>query len=252
MPHINRIRLVNVNYNDAKSIYDDFNMRLDGKSTTYDLINTGGKSMLILMLLQTVLPNTYLKKEKPIKNIFIGGNTKRTSHCLVEWELDEGYEYKYMLTGFCARKKQESDNDEEDDNKLEIDYYNYCYFYNDYAQIDIKSLPLVTRDGNDKIYMSYDKLRQYLIGMKKDGLPVEIFDSKKDYMKRIEYYGLISAEWKLISEINVSENYIEKYFKENKTSRKLIENFLIKIIDNINLQNSDETEDTLVDTLIEL
>ena len=160
MPHINRIRLVNVNYNDAKSIYDDFNMRLDGKSTTYDLINTGGKSMLILMLLQTVLPNTYLKKEKPIKNIFIGGNTKRTSHCLVEWELDEGYEYKYMLTGFCARKKQESDNDEEDDNKLEIDYYNYCYFYNDYAQIDIKKLPLVTRDGNDKIYMSYDKLRQ--------------------------------------------------------------------------------------------
>ena len=252
MPHINRIRLVNVNYNDAKSIYDDFNMRLDGKSTTYDLINTGGKSMLILMLLQTVLPNTYLKKEKPIKNIFIGGNAKRTSHCLVEWELDEGYEYKYMLTGFCARKKQESDNDEEDDNKLEIDYYNYCYFYNDYAQIDIKKLPLVTRDGNDKIYMSYDKLRQYLIGMKKDGLPVEIFDSKKDYMKRIEYYGLISAEWKLISEINVSENYIEKYFKENKTSRKLIENFLIKIIDNINLQNSDETEDTLVDTLIEL
>ena len=252
MPHINRIRLVNVNYNDAKSIYDDFNMRLDGKSTTYDLINTGGKSMLILMLLQTVLPNTYLKKEKPIKNIFIGGNTKRTSHCLVEWELDEGYEYKYMLTGFCARKKQDSDNDTDDENKLEIDYYNYCYFYNDYAQIDIKKLPLVARDGNDKIYMSYDKLRQYLIGMKKDGLPVEIFDSKKDYMKRIEYYGLISAEWKLISEINVSENYIEKYFKENKTSRKLIENFLIKIIDNINLQNSDESEDTLVDTLIEL
>ena len=62
MPHINRIRLVNVNYNDAKSIYDDFNMRLDGKSTTYDLINTGGKSMLILMLLQTVLPRKAYKK----------------------------------------------------------------------------------------------------------------------------------------------------------------------------------------------
>ena len=40
MPHINRIRLVNVNYNDAKSIYDDFNMRLDGKYKTYDLIST--------------------------------------------------------------------------------------------------------------------------------------------------------------------------------------------------------------------
>lgn len=40
-------------------------------------------------------------------------------------------------------------------------------------------------------------------------------------MKRIEYYGLISARWKLISEINVSENYIEKYFKENKTIKKI-------------------------------
>lgn len=252
MPHISRIRLVNVNYNDAKSIYDDFNMELDGKSTTYDLINTGGKSLLILMLLQTVLPNTYLKKEKPVKNIFIGGNTKRTSHCLVEWELDEGYEYKYMLTGFCARKKQDSDTEKDDDGKLEIDYYNYCYFYNDYASIDIKKLPLVTREGNEKIYMSYDKLRQYLGNMKKDGQAVEIFDSRKDYIKRIEYFGLISAEWKLISEINVSENYIEKYFKENKTSRKLIENFLIKIIDNINLQNNENEENTLADTLIEL
>ena len=61
MPLINRIRLVNVNYNDAKNIYDDFMMRLEGKSTTYDLKNTGGKSLLLLMLLQTVIPNTYLK-----------------------------------------------------------------------------------------------------------------------------------------------------------------------------------------------
>lgn len=250
MPHINRIRLVNVNFNDAKGIYDDFTMRLDGKSTTYDLMNTGGKSLLLLMLLQTVIPNTYLKKEKPVKNIFVGGNTKRTSHCLVEWILDEGYEYKYMLTGFCARKKQDSDSDANDETKLEIDYYNYCYFYNSNNENDIKNLPLATKDGNEKIFMSYDKLRQYLGNMKKEGLPVEIFDSKKDYMKRIEYYGLISAEWKLISEINVSENYIEKYFKENKTSRKLVENFLIKIIDNVNMQNEDENQ--LSDTLIEL
>ena len=72
MPHINRLRLVNVNFNDAKGIYDNFKMRLDGKSTTYDLINSGGKSVLLLMLLQTVLPNTYLKSDRPLKNIFLG------------------------------------------------------------------------------------------------------------------------------------------------------------------------------------
>ena len=31
MPHINRIRLVNVNFNDAKGVYDDFSMRLERK-----------------------------------------------------------------------------------------------------------------------------------------------------------------------------------------------------------------------------
>lgn len=256
MPHINKIRLVNVNFNDAKGIYDDFMMNLSGKSTTYDLINTGGKSLLLLMLLQTVIPNTCLKKEKPIKNIFIGGNTKRTSHCLVEWILDDGYEYKYMLTGFCVRKKQDIEaSEQEQDGKLEIDYYNYCYFYNKENKNDIKHLPLAIKENNEKVFMSYDKLRQLLSNLKKDGEPVEIFDSKRDYMKFIEYYGLISAEWKLISEINVSENYIEKYFKENKTSRKLIENFLIKIIDNVNSQNGEDSEDgenQLADTLIEL
>ena len=250
MPHINRIRLVNVNFNDAKGIYDDFMMNLNGKSTTYDLMNTGGKSLLLLMILQTVLPNTYLKKEKPLKNIFIGGNTKRTSHCLVEWILDEGYQYKYMLTGFCARKKQDTDLDEANSSdKLEINYFNYCYFYNDINKYDIKYIPLVSKENGEKEYMSYDKLRTLISNMKKEDLPIQVFDSKKDYMKNIEYYGLIPAEWKLISEINVSENYIEKYFKENKTSRKLIENFLIKIIDNVNY--ADE-ENKLADTLIEL
>lgn len=252
MPYINRLRLVNVNFNDAKGIYDDFMMNLQGKSTTYDLINTGGKSLLLLMLLQTIIPNTCLKKEKPVKNIFIGGNTKRTSHCLVEWILDEGYEYKYMVTGFCARKKQETESEEQTENKLEIDYYNYCYFYNEENKNDIKRLALVTKDGDEKIFTSYDKLRQLLNNLKKEGIPVEIFDSKKEYMKHIEYYGIIAAEWKLIGEINVSENYIEKYFKENKTSRKLIENFLIKIIDDVNIQNGQENENQLADTLIEL
>lgn len=255
MPHINRIRLVNVNFNNAISKYDDFMMRFDGKSATYDLINSGGKSVLLLMLLQTVLPNTYLKSDRPLKNIFQGGNPRRTSHCLVEWILDDGYQYKYMLTGFCARKKQangEEDNASED--KLEIDYYNYCYFYNHENQYDIKRIPLVTKDNNEKVYMPYDKLRQLLINMKKEDLETKIFDSKKEYMKFISYYGLISAEWRLINEINTSENNIGNYFKTNKTSRKLIENFLIKIIDNVNMQNNEEVieENQLADTLIDL
>jgi ABC-type Mn2+/Zn2+ transport system ATPase subunit len=68
MPHMNRIRVVNVAFNDAKSFFDDLRMSLAGKSTTYDLENGGGKTVLLMMLLQTVIPNTSLREDKPLKN----------------------------------------------------------------------------------------------------------------------------------------------------------------------------------------
>lgn len=238
MPHINRVRLVNIKYNDAKSSYDNFMMNFEGKSATYDLQNGGGKSVMLLMLLQNVLPNTYLKADRPLKNIFKGGNPNRTSHCLIEWKLDDNADYKYLLTGFCARKKQEEGEEEND--TLGVEYFNYAYLYNTQNENDIRQIPLIEETKESKTVMSYEKLKQHLSNMRKENLPVQTFTSKGEYLKYIEYFGLIRAEWKLINEINSGENNIETYFKVNKTSRKLIENFLIKIIDNINMQNSDE------------
>jgi hypothetical protein len=105
MPHLKGIRLVNVHFNNATQFYDDFRMEFNGKNATYDLENGGGKSMLLLMLLQTVLPKSYLRREKPVSLIFQGGKN-RTSHVATEWILDEGGMYKYLITGFCARKKR--------------------------------------------------------------------------------------------------------------------------------------------------
>ena len=253
MPHINRVRLVNVNYNDAKSLYDDFLMEFNGKAATYDLVNGGGKSVLLLMMLQNVIPNVYLKSDRPVKNIFLGGNPRRTSHSLIEWILDDDSEYKYMLTGFCARRRNSADETEEVDSRLEVEYFNYCYLYNSYNENDIKHLPLMEKHNDESIVMSYEKLRQYLTEMKRRGEAVETFYTKRTYQSYIEQFGLIEAEWKLIAEMNESENHIAEYFKTNKTSRKLIENFLIKIIDNINLQNTKQNDaEALTDTLIQL
>lgn len=252
MPHINRVRLVNVKYNDAKSCYDNFIMNFSGKSATYDLQNGGGKSVMLLMLLQNVLPNTYLKADRPLKNIFKGGNPNRTSHCLIEWKLDDDSDYKYLLTGFCAKRKQE-DYEEENDT-IGVEYFNYCYLYNTQNENDIKQIPLVEETSQSKTVMSYERLKQHLSNMKRENLPVQMFTSKREYLKYIEYFGLISAEWKLINEINAGENNIESYFKVNKTSRKLIENFLINIIDNINMQNSSEISENedLAEALINI
>ena len=59
MPHINRVRVNNVRYNFGTQFYDDFIMRFDCKNVLYDLANGGGKSVLLLLLLQNLIPNCH-------------------------------------------------------------------------------------------------------------------------------------------------------------------------------------------------
>ena len=62
-------------------------------------------------------------------------------------------------------------------------------------------------------------------------------------MNRFEYqdfiagHNLIPAEWNIIRGINSGENNIESYFRQNATSRKLIEDLFIKIIEDVEALN---------------
>ena len=72
MPHINRVRVNNVRYNFGTQFYDDFIMRFDCKNVLYDLANGGGKSVLLLLLLQNLIPNCTLD-DKPAGRKVIPG-----------------------------------------------------------------------------------------------------------------------------------------------------------------------------------
>jgi len=262
MPHINSIRLVNVYFNNATQFYDDFRMDLAGKNTTYDLENGGGKSLLLQMILQTVLPKTYLRREKPVSLLFQGGKD-RTSHVVVDWILDEGSAYRYLLTGFSARRRKSSQDqsitgNEGDENILSVDieHLNWCIFHNDDRIAGIKKVPLVIEDGNSNIYAGFDEIKKYINQISQKGLPARSFDSISDYQVFIAGHNLIPAEWNIIRGINSGENNIESYFRQNSTSRKLIENLFIKIIEDVEAlnrggKNNDESL-LLADALIEI
>ncbi|MEW6624058.1 MAG: hypothetical protein AB1420_13170 [Bacillota bacterium] len=263
MPHINSLRLVNVHFNNATQFYDDFKMELGGRNTTYDLENGGGKSLLLLMMLQTVLPKSFLRKEKPVSLLFQGGKD-RTSHAAVEWILEDGGGYKYLLTGFCARKRKNSgepqgtEGPEEEENPQagNIEHLNWCVFYNDNKITGIKSVPLVMEVAGKKAYAGFEDIRKYIQQMKQKGLPAEVFDRIDKYQSYISAHNLINAEWNIIRGINSGENNIETYFRQNATSRKLIENQFVKIVEDVEAlnkggKNSDESL-LLADTLIEI
>lgn len=263
MPHIKSIRLSNVHFNNATQFYDDFKMEPAGKNTTYDLENGGGKSLLLLLILQTVLPKTYLRKEKPISLLFQGGKD-RTSHVAVEWILEEGSGYKYLLTGFCARKRRGSGDPLANDASGEeanlqagdIEHLNWCVFYNDNKITGLKSVPFVMGDTGRKVYAGFEDIRKYIQQLKQKGLPAEVFDKIEQYQRYISTHNLIAAEWNIIKGINSGENNIESYFRQNATSRKLIENQFVKIVEDMEaLNKSDKHSDEsglLADTLIEI
>ena len=130
MPHINRIRVNNVKYNFGTQAYDDLVMKPFCGNMLYDLATGGGKSVLMLLLLQNVIPNCTLDEKQPIEKLFRGNDSSKTIHSLIEWRLDEEdiqNGFRYMTTGFCARKA--ADSEEESRETASIEYFNYCIFY---------------------------------------------------------------------------------------------------------------------------
>jgi hypothetical protein len=231
MPHINRIRVNNVKYNFGTQFYDDFVMRFDGKNALYDLANGGGKSVLMLLLFQNLIPNCTLDDKQPIEKLFRTGEGSTSIHSLVEWKLDDcdildGY--RYMLTGFCARKAKD-DEEHEAGSAASIDYYNYVIFYQNYNDNDIVNLPL----SRGKERMTYVGLRSYLKSLEHNdySLRVHIFDRKGEYQRFISRYGLYESQWEIIRGINKTEGHVRTYFENTyKTTRKVVEDLFIEEI----------------------
>ena len=167
MPQINRIRVNNVKYNFGTQVYDDFVMRFNCQNTIYDLANGGGKSLLMLLLMQNMLPNCTLDDKQPIEKLFRQGSGNTCIHSLVEWKLDPCYQkdgFRFMTTGFCARKGRGADDENQDGQEqtaaptASVEYFNYCIFYREFGDNDIKNLPLVSNGER----ITYNGLKAYL------------------------------------------------------------------------------------------
>lgn len=272
MPQINRIRVNNVKYNFGTQVYDDFMMRFNCSNTIYDLANGGGKSLLMLLLLQNVIPNCTLDDKQPIEKLFRAGGGNTVIHSLVEWKLDACYQkdnYKYMTTGFCARRAKAAEDEDDgagagfagsvqgsrtSGGNTSVEYFNYCIFYREFGDNDIKNLPLVSNGER----ITYNGLKAYLRELeKKDfGVSVYIFDRKGDYQNFISQYGIFESQWEIIRGINKTEGHVRTYFETNyRTSRKVVEDLLIEEIIQKSFNNKlgvDNDEGKMAQTLLDI
>ncbi len=229
MPKLRHVRLVNAQFDDGKSIYEDFRMPFYGRNATYELRNGGGKSVLLMLMLQCVLPNTSLDTNHPFKDMFRGGDPNRTTHVLAEWELEEGIaEKKYLLTGFCAKRRSDQDEGEKNDG---IKYFSYIHLYNEPNDLDLESIPLCRKERSGLDVRDYTDTLKMLREKAKAGYDIRVTETRREYLETIQTYCLLEPEWEFIKQINKQENFLKSYFREFRSSRTLVERLLIKTIE---------------------
>ncbi|WP_410509643.1 hypothetical protein RSJ42_05350 [Methanosarcina hadiensis] len=259
MPRIKNVRIINAQYNNGTQMYQDFVMPLNGLSATYLLGNGGGKSVLVMLMMQCIIPNYTLNSDKPFKLMFKGGEKDRTTHVLIEWELDSGLSpHKTLLTGFCAKKNTSSD---ENDTIGGVEYFNYTHLYDSNNDMDILRIPLCHVDGNTFVTKSLSETRKMLHENSDDyDIWIGRMNGKGEYQQQIKKYCILGAEGRLMGSINESENQLRSHFKKSYgTSRTVIEKLLLNTtIECLNDKHAisghehDETNsELLADTLIQ-
>jgi chromosome segregation ATPase len=240
MPKINRLRIVNFSYNNNnRHIIDECFDFYGGENALLSLANGGGKSVLVQAMLQPILPKVSLLGRK-FGDFFIGKRTP--SYILLEWKLDD--EAGYLLTGIAVSSRVTHSANEEEEN-TDIRYFTFLCGYEKANDYDIKHIPVTEQvDSNVRIasYNEFKKLLQKEAGRNQSELFV--YDSTREdqsqYERKLNNYSISREEWKeLILNINEAEHGVSEVFSECKTSRKVMEQWIIKYIEKVLNKSSD-------------
>lgn len=255
MPSINRVRLNNIKYSHGEKYYDDFILDVEGKSFLISFDNGGGKTFLAQCIMQTILPKSHFTPKHPIEELFDNENNNNVIHSLVEWKLDEGSEYEYLITGFCAKKKNPTDSNSSNlEGKSKFTSFNYVYLYNKNANYNIENIPLKKTEGNNIIRMNYSELRKFLRDLDGDSCFAKVFDTKSEYSKLLRDFKINTTEWELMKDANYTEAYLPHFLGKYSTAKSFLQDFLIPQIDKANelhnqgdYQNSEDRAESLLD-----
>lgn len=238
MPRINRIRIVNFSYNhDSRHIVDEtFNFH-GGQNALLSLANGGGKSVLVQLILQVIVPNARIQGRN-IASFFSG--KKLPSYVMIEWKLD-GQGGGYLLTGIGITAAEAG---EHEGSRPRIRYFTFTSKYNAANAYDIANIPLLERKGAvldikpfreaRKIMLEKARKDPYLVGYYPD-------DEGEAYARNLAEFGIVRDEWRnVITRINNSENGLEDLFQKYRSSSQLLDDWIIKTVEEVMYKSRSE------------
>ena len=248
MPKISKVRIVNFTYNDGKRLIADelydFSDRSqkDALNVLINLTNGGGKSVLVQLMMQPVIPKAKVAGRR-IESFF----TKATDHCyvLLEWLKDNSSEK--LLTGISMAARELSSTDE--DMGMGIKYYTfYTNYGRDSSPYSIQNLELSRNENGRFLPAGYDDVKK-ISKASHQSLFCYSSDDNPKWQKKLAEYGLIQNEWRMMEKLNSEEGGLGKFFGDFKTSDQLIDKLLIPTIES-HLSHSNGNEDASLTTML--
>lgn len=249
MPKISKVRIVNFEYNDGKRLIADELYHFanrdndDALNVLINLANGGGKSVLVQLMMQPIIPKAKVAGRR-IESFF----TKPTDHCFVmlEWQKDNSREK--LLTGIAMAARNPSGEDE-NARGMSVKYYTfYANYTSDHSNYSIVNLPLAKRESGRFIPAEFEAVRT--IAKRSNGALVYYRDDDNAAWKhKLEEYGLVQNEWRTMEKLNSEEGGFGKFFGDFKTSDQLVDNLLIRTIED-KLGMSSSQEDHSLSTML--
>jgi len=212
MPKINRFRIVNFRYDDDKKYIANEIFEFDGKNALLNLENGGGKSVILQLALQVVLPNTSMGSRN-FSDYFKPGASP--THIMVEWKLD-GIMGEYLLTGICVSKNADG-----------LRFFTYTHKYTLPHDLDINGLEAI---NGEKQVIGFSEYQSYLKKLSSEmRLNINVYsrDRQREYRDKLYTFNLFKEEYEAIKVINQSEGGIDKFFENARKSRNVIEKLII-------------------------
>ena len=244
MPKINRIRIINFAYNDdAREITDETFRFYDGENALLNLANGGGKSVLVQLMMQPILPDLKMQKRK-MADYFKKGTSP--TYVILEWKLDNPVRREYLMTGIAIAPRTSAS-----DESGRIHYFTFGNYYRQASPFDLQSLPFVRQEKGRQFLMPFEKARESVKKIASSNREAFYFsrEDAREYRKKLMEFGISQEEWKnIIVRMNNDEGGITELFERCSTSDSILNEWIIKNIEKVHLAG--DTDQTGIQDLL--
>ncbi|MCR4991968.1 MAG: hypothetical protein K6A45_02880 [Lachnospiraceae bacterium] len=259
MPQIRKIRIANLYFNHGTRHIPDMLIDLtshvtdEAYTTLLNLLNGGGKTVMVQMIMQPVHPRAKAAG-RDIESYFERASDH--AYIVLEWEIENSR--KRLLTGISISASANNTDDRDDDKRGNtIKYYTFSTQYEANSPYSIVALDLSKNENGKYVPATYEYVRERA-KQSKDVLRYFADDDDAEWVRYLASYGILRSEWETVIEaVNQSEGGLDVFFAGRKnesgtcdTSDKLIKNFFIPAIEHKLKSAASKNSDSSLETML--